>query len=579
MFVLAGLVASITVPRVYELGSGIRGRVLQNYMSIQAAERMREALSSLELADHDGRAKAVLPAARADFMRDFNVQNHNFAESGERAIVGDIQARATKLFSDLEAGPSDARYDGEFDGLARRIDDLTAINESAMFRADRRALRISRQLAFEFGLGLLVVFLSGAAIMVFLGLHLWKPLGDLARKLRLVSQRESKLRLGPQPLAELAVVAQEFNLLTERLEQYDKLNVEQLLYEKGKTEAIIESLEDGVALIDPSGKVTHINEIATIIMGVEQTDTLGHQFGALNSRHPHYLRIRDALRALEQAGGDQPRTEIQLHVRGRDHSYVLKPIGLHYPGGSPLGTLLILQDVTYLRDQDRARTNLVATLSHEIKTPLTSLALSAEMLSRDTTAPSPRQTLLIGAILEECARMRQLTDNLLGLARGEVPSIALQRSQLDLARITTDVTSRFGLQAQEKQVKLQSHVEPLPAMIGDPLKLSWVLSNLLGNALRYTKAGGEIDVVAHRDGQIVRLEVADTGPGIAPALKDYIFERFAQYESSHGERGSTGLGLAIVKDIVEAHGGRIFVESNDGHGSRFIVELPVGAEV
>jgi signal transduction histidine kinase len=171
--------------------------------------------------------------------------------------------------------------------------------------------------------------------------------------------------------------------------------------------------------------------------------------------------------------------------------------------------------------------------------------------------------------------MKQLADNLLNLARGQIPLIAVQRITLDLEKIVEDVAERFVIQAQEKKIRLETHIEKLPGMLGDPAKLSWVVSNLIGNALRYTPEGGTIGGATRLSGDnLANLEVSDTGPGIAPEIRDHIFERFAQYGANGYSSGSAGLGLAIVKDIVEAHGGRIFIESNNGHGSRFIVQLP-----
>jgi NtrC-family two-component system sensor histidine kinase KinB len=126
---------------------------------------------------------------------------------------------------------------------------------------------------------------------------------------------------------------------------------------------------------------------------------------------------------------------------------------------------------------------------------------------------------------------------------------------------------------------LKESIGPVHEIIGDPIKLSWVISNLLGNALRYTPAGQTIQVNTHGENNSTRLEVTDSGPGIAPELKDYIFERFVQYDSDGTQKGSAGLGLSIVREIVQAHGGRIFVESNNSHGSRFIVELPAAPEI
>ena len=138
-----------------------------------------------------------------------------------------------------------------------------------MFRADSRSVQLGKHLAYEFAGGLALVLLVGAAVSWGLGWRLSKPLTELTERLRGISQRKSQVRLGPQPLAELEAVAREFNQMAERLEQYDKLNVERLVYEKSKTEAIIESLEDGVVLIDTEGIVAHINEIASLILGVD----------------------------------------------------------------------------------------------------------------------------------------------------------------------------------------------------------------------------------------------------------------------------------------------------------------------
>jgi len=174
--------------------------------------------------------------------------------------------------------------------------------------------------------------------------------------------------------------------------------------------------------------------------------------------------------------------------------------------------------------------------------------------------------------------MRQLTDNLLNLARGEIPAIALQQERLNLTQIAAEVAQRFAIQAREKHVEIEKQLESVPEIIGDPVKLSWVISNLLGNALRYTPNGGSIQVRALAWDQSARLEVADSGPGIPPELKNHIFERFAQYDADDEKKGAAGLGLAIVKEIVAAHGGRIFVENNNAHGSRFIVEIPAARE-
>ncbi|HUY26750.1 MAG TPA: ATP-binding protein [Candidatus Binataceae bacterium] len=576
LLVLVVLLGAFTLPRVYRLGGAIRQTLYRNYVSIEAAQHMHAALSRLELAERDGHASDALAPARAEFMHWMDIEDRDYTELGEPELAHSIRAGADRLFAELAAESPGARHDAEFTALHARLDSLTAMNQAAMFRADSRSAELGRRLTYQFAASLALVLIFGAAISWALGWSLSKPLIEVAERLRGVGQRRVQVRLGPQKFAELDAVAREFNHMAERLERFEKLNVDRLMYEMRKTEAIIESLEDGVVLLDSKGMVAHINEIAALIMGVEPKDALGSPFEDLSSNHPHYLRVRDALRNLRKAELASQRIEVQLHVRGRDHTYVLKPVPLHHDEATPLGTLLILQDVTYLRDQDRARANLIATLSHELRTPLTSLALSAELLRRDGTLTDPRQRELLEAILEECARMKALSDNLLNLARGELASITVQRERLDLRTIIEEVVRRFGLQAEEKHVRLTERLEPVPEISGDAVKLSWVVSNLIGNALRYTPEGGQIEVAARTIDSRVRLEVSDSGPGIAPEIREHIFERFAQYGRGGIEKGSAGLGLAIAKDIVAAHGGRIFVDSNSGAGSRFVVELPAG---
>jgi NtrC-family two-component system sensor histidine kinase KinB len=565
------------LPRVYRLGTSIRETLYRNYISIEAAQHMHDALRVLQLAERDGHARDALPSARATFMHWMDIEDHDFTELGEPELAHDIERRAQRLFDEIATAPPQARHDREFDELHARLNDLIAMNQAAMWRADSRAAGLGRRLTYEFAGGLVALLMTGIVLSWGLGWALARPLTELAERLRGLSQRHTQVRLGPQPLAELDLVAREFNQMAEQLEQFEKLNVERLLYEKRKTEAIIESLEDGVVLIDSAGIVTHINEIAALIMDIEPTEALGSPFDDLSSNSPHYRRVRDALRGLRRAAPDGPRTEVQLHVRGRDHSYVLKPIPLHRTEGTAFGTLLILQDVTYLRDHDRARSNLVETLSHELRTPLTSLALSAQLLQREEASLDPKQRELLRTILEECARMKQLTDSLLNLARGELASISLERERIDLARVAEEVAGRFRLQAEDRHVALERNIAQVPPVSGDPVKLSWVVSNLIGNALRYTPKGGRIEITTGSADDTVRLEVADSGPGIAPELRDYVFERFAQYGDG-ADKGSAGLGLAIVKDIVVAHGGRIFVTGNAPVGSRFVVQLPASRE-
>jgi NtrC-family two-component system sensor histidine kinase KinB len=575
MLIIAVTLVALALPEVHSLGGAIRRTLYRNYVSIEAAQHMHAALWKLQVAAHDGHAAAVLPASRDEFNHWIRLEENDITEPGEATLAREIDDRGTALFAQIASGQPAANLDQEFAALHQSLDRLIETNRNAMFRADSHANRLSDKLTYEFAVGLVILLLLGIALSWTIAWNLSKPLDELTERLRSFSLRGPSLRLGPQPLAELEGVASEFNRMAERLEQFEKLNVDRIIYEKSKTEAIIESLEDGIILIDPAGVVTHINEVAAIILGIGRADALGSPFNDLDSNHPHYLRVRAALANGGKMFSDNARVEVDLHVRGRDHSYVLKPVPLDRVDSESLGTLLILQDITYLRDKDRARVNLVATLSHELKTPLTSLALSAELLDRGKDNLDPKQRELLATANEDIGRIRHLADDLLDLARGEPGSIAIRSSTVDLAEVIRVVMNGFALQAEQKGIALKSASAPsTPPVLADPVKLSWVVSNLIGNAMRYTPSGGTITISSAGDGDMVRLQVTDTGPGVAPEIRDHLFERYAQWSTNGTEPGSAGLGLAIAKEIVEAHGGRIFVESTVGEGTCFTVELP-----
>jgi two-component system, NtrC family, sensor histidine kinase KinB len=574
MLAMALALGALAVPTVHRLGRAVRETLYRNYVSIEASQHMHAALYNLQLAQANSTLNTALRPDREIFTHWINIELNDITEVGEAELASDIERRGRRIFDQVAGHSAQGPSAQEFDQLHQRIDQLIEINKVAMFRADSRTTRMSDRLAYEFAAGLLLLLLLGSILSWTLAANLSRPLAELAHHLRSFSLRGPSSRVSEQPLAELQTVAAEFNRMAERLEQFDKINVDRLIYEKGKTEAIIESLEDGIILIDADGIVTHMNEVAGIILGIEREEALGSPFDDLNSNSPHYVRVRSALKQP----ADSQRIEVELHVRGRDHSYVLKPVPLRHTDGGSFGTILILQDITYLRDKDRARTNLVATLSHELNTPLTSLGFCLELLLRKPGL-GPEERELLTSIQDEAGRIRRLASDLLGLARGDGPAITVRSVPVDLVQLVQTVIKGFALQAEQKHVRLESNFDDfVPTIRVDPLKLSWVVSNLIANALRYTPSGGAISVSLSQTPLGVCLRVSDTGPGIPPQVREHLFERFAQWNVNGSEPGSAGLGLAIAKEIVTAHGGRIFVDSELGQGTRFTVELPQSPE-
>jgi len=354
----------------------------------------------------------------------------------------------------------------------------------------------------------------------------------------------------------------------------ERTRIDVVLAEQAKTEAVMEAIEDGLVVLDPDGTVIHVNEVACAILEVQRESVLGQRFEALASRHPHYLRVREAVRELAQNPGQEgERVEIALFLRGRDHHFVLRPTHFAAPDGEPGGLILALQDVTYFRDQEARREHLVATLSHELGTPITSLRMALELLARAPERLDAEQSELVAAAHEDVVRLQDVSRRFLDLARSRATSIALERGTLEVAAVVERVLRIFAAQAREKGVALESRVTDAGTVVGDETKLTWALSNLLANALRYTPSGGRIAIEARAHDAEVAIAVQDTGPGIPAEQQERVFERYAQ-SAQAGEIGGAGLGLAIVRDIVQAHGGRILLDSAPGKGTRFTLELP-----
>jgi two-component system sensor histidine kinase KdpD len=337
-------------------------------------------------------------------------------------------------------------------------------------------------------------------------------------------------------------------------------------------ESIIESIEDGLVVLDPQGVVVHVNEVACAILDFERDEAVGRRFADLGTTHPHYLRLRAAVSdVLAHPEREGEAVEMAVFLRGRDHFYVLRPTPFRALDGSVAGLILVLQDVTHVRDQEARREQLMATLSHELRTPLTSLRMALELLRRESAAGAP----LLDAAHEDVLRLEDVAQRLLDVSRSRAMTIPLERQSVDVGTLVARVAKLFELQARERGVTIET-AAPADglAIPGDPTKLGWALSNLVANALRYTPRGGRVRVeAAARDGS-VQLAVADTGPGIPPEQRERIFERFVQGAETAEGGGAAGLGLAIVRDIVQAHGGRIFLDSETGRGSRFTLELP-----
>jgi signal transduction histidine kinase len=235
-----------------------------------------------------------------------------------------------------------------------------------------------------------------------------------------------------------------------------------------------------------------------------------------------------------------------------------------------LGVTLLLADVTNLRRIDEMKSGMLSVVSHELKTPLTSIRMAVHLLLEERIGPlTPKQTEILVAARDDSTRLHQIIENLLDMGRMRAGRASMNLAPVQPERMATDAVESVEAAYADKGVRLTVDIPPdLPPVLADVERLEHVFANLLGNALKYTPAGGEVTVSAAPAEEDVQFGVADTGPGIAREHLPRLFERFYRVPGQPGASG-VGLGLAIAKDIVEAHGGRIWVESEPGEGARF----------
>jgi two-component system, NtrC family, sensor histidine kinase KinB len=247
--------------------------------------------------------------------------------------------------------------------------------------------------------------------------------------------------------------------------------------------------------------------------------------------------------------------------------------------GTVQGVVTLLQDVTRFKDLDRMKSEFIATVSHELRTPLTSLSMGIDILSQGVVgAVNQRQRELLVAAKDDSERLRKLVKGLLDLSKLESGKYEMKKELVDFRRLVAEAVRPLRLPFEEKQIQLEFDVpERLPALFADPHQLIWVVTNLLSNALRFTDPGGSVQLTAKEEEDRLLVTVSDTGHGIPREHQEIVFDKFVQVKSpTDTTPGSVGLGLAIAREVVEAHGGRIWLESTVGVGSTFFFTLPAG---
>lgn len=571
------------------LGRSVPRIMADNYRSVLDAQTMKDALERQDsamlfhLVGETRQARAQFAVNRDRFDRSLADAAANVTEIGEREAVDDLRwqseayQRACSAFLERRDAASRAGYfdrlEAAFLRLKARCDDLLRLNQDAMIRKQAQAERDTRR-ATQTAMALAVaVLLLGVVYSLHLSHRLVEPLVRLTEAVRRIGQGDLEARVDVRTGDEIQVLAEEFNAMSASLATYREREAARLELAEQQAEAAIESLYEPVVVTGADREVLELNRAAELLFGQTAAarglpvETLGVE--ALS------LAVREAI-AEKAAVAHEGAAGLATVMNGAGpRCFRIRTAPLLRSSGAVAGTVTVLEDVTRLRELDRLKDDFISVASHELRTPLTSMLLVVQLLSEGSAGPlSEQQQHLVQMVAADAERLERLTRDLLDLTRLEAGTARPERRPIAPAELVEVGAGPLIAPADRKGVALHVDVsEALPPVAGDLTQLSRVLTNLMGNALRHTPAGGEIAVTAELEGGAVRFSVRDTGEGFPAAYLPRIFERFVQVPGATS--GGAGLGLPIAKRIVEANGGEMTADSAKGRGSRFTFTVPL----
>ncbi len=596
VLVIINIIVSVwSIYNFDQLTQAITRMIKQNYQNVIATQNM---LMDLE---RDNSAQLVMLNGYVDLgYKQFQDNHNDFFVWYQQAVNSNVSRRGMQILDNIKnnyaqfvAATDSLRIVLMTDGhahaqdfhyrnvlpLSNQIKDgcfqLLDMNHNAMVATDTKASDISNQATVAvLGAALLAIVLSIVASWQF-SQYILEPAEKLTDTVRKLGRGYLDVRATVNSNDEIGELAREFNRMAERLKKYEEINIEKLIYEKRKSEAIVGTISDPIVVADRDGKIVLMNQLAENIFDVSEEASIGQMFrdviknAELNKYVARYLNGESAVNIPPY---------FELRFNGEDRYFRIKLNSSKDGSGKVSGVILILQDVTQFKELDKMKSEFMARVSHEFRTPLTSINMTLDILKDAHIGHvNKRQHELLVAAKQDAERLTKLVRELLELSRLESGKIQLKEDKIDTKSLIEFSVQPVLLQFTDKNVKLEINTDDtIPEFVADFQQLSWVISNLVTNALRFTDPGGRVTVDATTDGEDLIVAVSDTGCGIEPAEMEKIFDKFVQVQdSANPSPGSVGLGLSISKEIVELYGGRIWVDSRIGSGSVFTFSIPI----
>ena len=593
MFFLFVLNNLWTVVNLNKLDNSINAIMKSNYNSIVAVQNMSlilERQDSLQLSYIFTKNKDYIEKFyenKEEFYNSLKVERNNITETGEDELSKKAKENYeiySKRFDEFlkikNEGEMQNYYFKEifpvFEELKQNFRDLIDLNQTSMLIKKEKAAEISQQAVLS------IIFLVAATTVIgfilssFIINGIFVQFRELIEKMNKISKGDYSQRIKPLNDKELKKLAETFNKMSEELSSYRIMSIRKLMAEKKKAEAIVENISDGIIMADLKGKIILINKKAKYLFNLSDADeqTIGKDFISVIDNKELFGKIKKNIEREKVEKEDRHFEITLLNNNKKIHTKIfINKISIEKEN---IGVVILVQDITKLKKINQMKTDFVSTVSHEFKTPLTSMGMAVSMLAEGKNLNEDQRE-CVNIIKEDNERLNILVNDLLDLSRIESGKTIMNMKENFVSEIVNSAVNSLKKFFETENVNYKvGNIDLNYKVMADFNRIIWVMTNLLTNAVKYRDESRqlEIEVNAVKEEDRILFSVKDNGIGIDDEFHEKIFNKFIRVSvSEDGKVTGTGLGLSICKGIVEAHKGKIWVESKKGEGSTFYFEL------
>ena len=570
LFAIVLLIGGLGAYYLNQLSNDSQAILKDNYISLEYAGNMQRALTDLRD-----------PDALLTFGENLKKQRANVTEVGEQEVTTTL----TREFNRLQSGVRDSATVYRIRQALFQIDEL---NRRGIIRKNEVARRTAKDalqwLALVSTASILILF---SFIVNFPG-YVANPLRELTRGIRQIAKRNFEERLHFKSSDEFGELARSFNSMAQKLDEYEHSSLARVLFEKQRIDTLIHTMNEGIIGLDENRRILFANPVACRLLGTDEASLMGRYA-------PDIAATNDLMRTLIQDIMDNKAPDAgrgsmlkifdngkENYFNRRTHEVSVTRTGEEEPQRA--GYVVVLENITSYKELDLAKTNFIATVSHELKTPLSSVKMSLKLLEDSRVGTlNAEQLSLLSNIRADTDRLLNLTGELLNMAQVESGQIQLKLQPVAPTDVIHYAVNALRIQTEQKKLRIVTNVPGgLPAITADPDKASWVLINLLSNAVRHSPEESVIDVqvISIPNKNQIEFRVRDYGAGIRPEHQDRVFDRYFKASGGwaipqNGQSGGTGLGLAISSEFIQSMQGEIGLDTSVTDGAAFYFRLPI----